>query len=151
MNSYPCNRPWTPIGLWDVEAPKLFVQCAHRWRWGRHPYASAAIYNSGRFLVLISVRGSQSHGLVRLEGLGKFKKSNGLPGIKTTTFRRGEHTYQWILLHWRPEVSIGHFSTEQKNYRYVKKAEHTSETFVTGRCTEKLQGTSWESNSVLVM
>jgi hypothetical protein len=21
IKSYPCNRPWRPIGLWDVEAP----------------------------------------------------------------------------------------------------------------------------------
>jgi hypothetical protein len=30
--SYPCNRPWRPIGLWDVEAPTFFRQSAHRWR-----------------------------------------------------------------------------------------------------------------------
>jgi hypothetical protein len=23
--NYPCNRPWRPIGLWDVEAPTFFL------------------------------------------------------------------------------------------------------------------------------
>jgi hypothetical protein len=30
--SYPCNRPWRPIGLWDVEAPTFSRKSAHRWR-----------------------------------------------------------------------------------------------------------------------
>jgi hypothetical protein len=34
MESYLCNRPWRPIGLWDVEAPTFSRQSAHRWRWG---------------------------------------------------------------------------------------------------------------------
>jgi hypothetical protein len=29
--SYPCNRQWRPIGLWDVEAPTFSRQSAHRW------------------------------------------------------------------------------------------------------------------------
>jgi hypothetical protein len=41
---YPCNRPWRSIGLWDVEAPILSIQSAHRWRWGCQPYAPAALY-----------------------------------------------------------------------------------------------------------
>jgi hypothetical protein len=52
-----CNRRWRPIGLWDVEAPTFSIQSAHRWRWGCQPYAPAALYPPGRFLVLISVRG----------------------------------------------------------------------------------------------
>jgi hypothetical protein len=24
--SYPCNRPWSPIGLWDVEAPTFSLE-----------------------------------------------------------------------------------------------------------------------------
>jgi hypothetical protein len=51
--SYPCNRPWRPIGLCDVEAltigsqeaVKLSALCAGR------PLPP------GRFLVLISVKG----------------------------------------------------------------------------------------------
>jgi hypothetical protein len=39
-----CNRPWRPIGLWDVEAPTFSRQSAHRWQWGCQPYAPAALY-----------------------------------------------------------------------------------------------------------
>jgi hypothetical protein len=55
--SCPWNRPWRPIGLWEVEAPTFSRQSAHRWRWGCQPYAPALLYSPGRFLVLISVRG----------------------------------------------------------------------------------------------
>jgi hypothetical protein len=30
-----CNRPWRPIGWWDVEIPTFCSQSAHRWRWGK--------------------------------------------------------------------------------------------------------------------
>jgi hypothetical protein len=30
--SYPCNKPWRPIGLWDVETPTFPRQSDHRWR-----------------------------------------------------------------------------------------------------------------------
>jgi hypothetical protein len=43
FKSYPCNRPWRPIGLWDVEVPTFSRQPAHRWRWGCQPYAPAAL------------------------------------------------------------------------------------------------------------
>jgi hypothetical protein len=42
--SYPCNRPWRPIRLWDVEVPTFSRQSTHRWRWGCQPYASTALY-----------------------------------------------------------------------------------------------------------
>jgi hypothetical protein len=42
--NYPCNRPWRPIGLWDVEAPTFSRHSSHRWRWGCQPYAQAALY-----------------------------------------------------------------------------------------------------------
>jgi hypothetical protein len=32
-NSYPCNRPWRPTGLWDFEAPTFSRQSPHRWLW----------------------------------------------------------------------------------------------------------------------
>jgi hypothetical protein len=38
-----CDRPWRPIGLWDVGAPTFSRQPAHRWRWGQ-PYTPAAHY-----------------------------------------------------------------------------------------------------------
>jgi hypothetical protein len=75
--SYPYNRPWRPIGLWDVEAPIFSRQSAHRWRWGCQPYAPEAPhfqedswYSFGSF-----VRGWVAPGaIVRLEGLGQFSK-----------------------------------------------------------------------------
>jgi hypothetical protein len=30
--SYPSNRHWRPIGLWDVKDPTLSKESAHRWR-----------------------------------------------------------------------------------------------------------------------
>jgi hypothetical protein len=30
--SYPCNRPWRPIGFWGVEASTSSRQSAHRWQ-----------------------------------------------------------------------------------------------------------------------
>jgi hypothetical protein len=41
---YSCDRPWRPIGLWDVEVPIFFRQSAHRWRWGCQPYEPTALY-----------------------------------------------------------------------------------------------------------
>jgi hypothetical protein len=50
-------------------------------------YAPAALYPSGRYLVLISVRGLvDSKAIVPLEGLGKLKKSTSL-GLDPATFR----------------------------------------------------------------
>jgi hypothetical protein len=73
--SYPCNRSWRPIVLWDAEVPTFSRQSAHRWRLICQPYAPAAIYSPGRFLVLISVRTwVELRAIVRLEGLGQLKK-----------------------------------------------------------------------------
>jgi hypothetical protein len=41
---YPCNRPWRPIGLWDVKDPTLSRQSAYRWRQGCQSYAPATLY-----------------------------------------------------------------------------------------------------------
>jgi hypothetical protein len=84
---YPCNRQWRPIGLWDVEADIFSRPSAHRWRWGCQPYAPAALYPTGRFLVLISVRGwVDSRTIVRLEGWGTLKKCTS-SGFEPATFR----------------------------------------------------------------
>jgi hypothetical protein len=32
--SYSCNRPRMPIGLWDLKASTFSRQLAHRWQWG---------------------------------------------------------------------------------------------------------------------
>jgi hypothetical protein len=80
--SYPCNRPWRSIGLWDVEGPTFSRQSAHRWRWGSQAFAPAALYPAGRFLVLNSIRG-----WVWLKGLGQLKNPMTLSGTEPTTFR----------------------------------------------------------------
>jgi hypothetical protein len=41
--SYPRNRSWRPIGLWDVEAFTFSTQSAQRKRWVCQPYAPAAL------------------------------------------------------------------------------------------------------------
>jgi hypothetical protein len=72
---YPCYRPWRPLGLREVEAPKLLRQTANRWRQGCQPYAPAALYPQVsflRFLVLISVRHwVNPTAIVWPEGVGK--------------------------------------------------------------------------------
>jgi hypothetical protein len=54
--SFTFNRPWGLTGLWDVEVATFSRQSAHKWRWGCQPYEPAAIYPSGRSLVLFSVK-----------------------------------------------------------------------------------------------
>jgi hypothetical protein len=48
---------WRPLGLRNFEALTFLIKTANRWRQGCQPYAPAALYSPGRFLVLISVRG----------------------------------------------------------------------------------------------
>jgi hypothetical protein len=85
IKSYPCKKPWRPIGLWDVEAPTSSrqSQMAVRFSGPRAGRPSPP----GRFLVLISVRGwVDPRAIVRLEELGQLKNRMTSSGIEPATF-----------------------------------------------------------------
>jgi hypothetical protein len=42
--SYPSNRLWRPIRLWDIEDPTFSRQLAHVWQWGCQLYALITLY-----------------------------------------------------------------------------------------------------------
>jgi hypothetical protein len=46
VKSYPHNRLWRSIGLWDVKDPTLYRQSAHKWWQGCQPYIPAALNSS---------------------------------------------------------------------------------------------------------
>jgi hypothetical protein len=86
--SYTCNRPWRPVGLWDIEDPIFCIQSAHGRRWGCQPYAPGAPLPVERFLVLISLRDwVDPRVIMLLEGLGQFKNPMTSWGIERATFR----------------------------------------------------------------
>jgi hypothetical protein len=69
--SYFYNRPWRLIGLSDVLDP-TFPAPDHRWLWCCQPYAPTALCRSGRFLILIFVRGwVDFRAIMPLEELGQ--------------------------------------------------------------------------------
>jgi hypothetical protein len=39
----PVNRPWRPIGLWDIDTLTVSRESAHRWWWGCQPYAPTVL------------------------------------------------------------------------------------------------------------
>jgi hypothetical protein len=74
--SCPSNRPWRPIGLWDVEAPTFSLD--------GQPYAPAALYPQEDSWYSFLLRGwVNPRTIVRLEGLCQLKKSNDLIGNRT--------------------------------------------------------------------
>jgi hypothetical protein len=87
-NSYPCNRPWRPIRLWDVEAATFSRQSAHRWRWGSQPYAPSALYTQedSWYSFLLETESTPSP-IMRLEGLSELKNPIISSGIESATFR----------------------------------------------------------------
>jgi hypothetical protein len=38
------NRPWRPIGLWDIKVATFSRQLTQRWQWGCQPYMLPALY-----------------------------------------------------------------------------------------------------------
>jgi hypothetical protein len=75
--SYPCCRPWRPIGERYAEDSILSRHSALTWRLGCQPYAPAALYTQKYLLVFISVSGGVNPTvMVWLEGFGKVKKLN---------------------------------------------------------------------------
>jgi hypothetical protein len=80
-----CNRPWRPIGMWNIQAPTFSRQSTHRWRWGCQPYEPAGRpLPPGRFMVLISIRGwVDPRGHSAAGRIRSVEKSNGLFGNRT--------------------------------------------------------------------
>jgi hypothetical protein len=79
----PCNRPWRPIWLQEVEAPTFSRQLAHRWRWGCQPYAPASHLSPRKipgthFCCRLS--GPQGHSTAGR--IMSIEKSNDLIGIR---------------------------------------------------------------------
>jgi hypothetical protein len=78
-----------PWGSQTSRFPTFSRQSAHRWRWGCQPYAPAALYPLGRFLVLFSVSGwVEPRSIVRLEGLGPLINPMTSSRIKPATLCR---------------------------------------------------------------
>jgi hypothetical protein len=99
--SYLYNRPWRPVGLWDVEAPTFSRESAHRCRWGCQPYGHPL--PPGRFLVLISVRGwVDLRVIVRLEGLGQLKNSMTSSWLEPATSWLQTQCLNQLLYHVLP-------------------------------------------------
>jgi hypothetical protein len=122
------ERPW----LWDVEAPIFCIKSVHRWGWCCQPYVPAVLYLPGRFLVLISARGwVDSSVIVRLKGLGQFKKTKDLIVIRTrglpacsimrepTTL---QSTYYFTLSNYRNKIFIAK-ELWYTCYRWILEAE----------------------------
>jgi hypothetical protein len=88
--SYPCNRPWRPIGLCETSRlphflEKRFLDGGKVVSLTRRP---AALYPPGKFLVPISVRGwVDRRAIVRLEGLGQLKNPITSSGIEPAALR----------------------------------------------------------------
>jgi hypothetical protein len=82
------NRPWRPMGLWDISAPTFSLD-SQLTDGGKVVSLTRQLPLTppGRFLLLISVRGwVNPRAIVWLEGLGKLKESTSL-GLEPATFR----------------------------------------------------------------
>jgi hypothetical protein len=82
--SYPCNRPWRPIGLWEVKAPTFSRQSAA---------VTLSALRASRPLPPRKIPGthfcyrpSQPRATMQLERLGQLENPVTSSGIKTATF-----------------------------------------------------------------
>jgi hypothetical protein len=89
--SYPHNRPWSPIGLWDVKDPTLSRQCGHRRRKGCQPYAPAAPHSLETlflcFWYSFLLDAGKPQGLVLPEGLGATTERTPWPESASELYR----------------------------------------------------------------
>jgi hypothetical protein len=142
--STPCNRPWRPIGLWDVEAPTYSTQSAHRWWWGCQPYTPAALNPPGRFLVLISIRGwVDPRTIVRLEGLGQLINPMTSSGIEPATSRLLSYCLKYIHTGkckvnplyepWYVIYFVGNLAEGSRMYAWISQRRTNIEIFVGNR------------------
>jgi hypothetical protein len=81
--SYPCNRPRRPMGLWDIEAPTFSRQSVHRWRWGCQPYALDVLYQQedSWYSCLWETESTQDN--IAARRTRSIKNSNDLMGNRT--------------------------------------------------------------------
>jgi hypothetical protein len=102
--SYPCNRPWSTIGLWDVEGPTLsnkrLTDGGKVVSITRRPPFTPQEDSWYSFLLRGRV---DSRAIVRLEGLGQLKKIH-LIGTRTRDIPACQILYRWKLYiemaHW---------------------------------------------------
>jgi hypothetical protein len=86
--SYPCNRPWRPIGLSKDRESHILKTIGSQMAVRLLALRAGYPLPLWRFLVLISVRGRVNHGaMARLEGLGILKHSMTSSGLEPATFR----------------------------------------------------------------
>jgi hypothetical protein len=95
------------IGLWEVEAPTLSRQLAHRRRWGCQIYALAALYPQDDSWYSFLLQAKSTPGRGRLEGLRQLKKSNDLTGNGTHDLPACSIAYQPTTL---PRIKEPYFT-----------------------------------------
>jgi hypothetical protein len=96
---------------------------ASRWWWGCQPYAPAAPLPSGRFLVLISVRGwIEPRAILRLEWLGQFKNPITME-IEPATFRLVAQYLNQVRYRVSPLTKLSMFFLESWTHFHFRSSE----------------------------
>jgi hypothetical protein len=104
------NRPWMPIGLWDVEAPTFSLQNRFTKDGEVSIRRRSPFPLPGRFLTLIFVRGwVDPRAIVRLKWLDTFRNQITSSGIEPATFQ--------LVAYCLNELC---YSVPQKLYIYTK-------------------------------